>query len=94
MAFTNRLIDSNTFSIVTKLDILEEMLPVGLSIQSLQMKNNKRSEVVLKIHAHSFPKLVDLYRQLNRFDMKIKNESEVDGAYQANLTVEIPDESD
>ena len=92
VAFTNRIIDSDTFSIVAKLDILEDMLPVGLSIQSLQIKNNKRSEVVLKIHSHSFPKLVKLYEQLARFDLKIKNESEVDGTYQANLTVEIPDE--
>jgi hypothetical protein len=94
VAFANRLIDSKVFSIVSKLDILETIMPAGLSIQSLKIKNSGRSELGLKIQARSFPKLVELYRHLQQYNLNIKNESEAAGLYQANLTVEIPDEMD
>ena len=94
VTFANRLIDLKAFSIISRLDILEKIMPAGLSIQSLKIKNSRRSELELKIQARSFPKLVEMYRHLRQYNLEIKNESEADGLYQANLTVEIRGEVD
>jgi len=90
--FCNRLIELKTYSVIRKLDRLEEVFPEGLRLQSISMKNHRQGGVELKIAAASFPRLVDLYRQLAHYDLNIKSESEENGVYVASLTVEMDDE--
>ena len=90
--FANTLVDKKMFSMVERLDLLESVLPVGVSLNRLNLGNDKKSRITIAVIAQTFPKLVEAYKSFARYNLSVKNEVEAEGNYRANMTIFMKNE--
>lgn len=89
---SNALISKKSFSFSTRLDKLEQLLPVGTFISTLTIKNNPKSVLNINVVSRSFSNLVEVYKKFAPYNLVITRESIADGSYKANLNVNLSDE--
>ncbi len=92
VVFSNLLISKKSFSFLNKLNVLEDLLPEGVSINEINISNDSKSIVQMTIVAHPFSKSIDVFKRFSMYNLNIKDEKEIDGTYRANLTLKIKDE--
>lgn len=92
--FANTLVEKKTFSLVERLDILENSLPAGVNLQRLTLGSGNKSHIQITVIAQTFSKLVEAYKSFARYNLNVKNEVEAEGSYRANMTIFIENEKD
>jgi Tfp pilus assembly protein PilN len=91
--FANALIDQKKFSMVKKLNLLEDLIPDGVFLNNLSMVNAPKAGIQIGCLSGSFKKLMVLYKNLSGYGLSIKKESVLkDGMVHADLAVKIRDE--
>ncbi len=92
VVFSNLLISKKSFSFLNKLNVLEDLLPEGVSINEINISNDSKSIVQMTIVAHPFSKSIDVFKRFSMYNLNIRDEKEIDRTYRANLTLKIKDE--
>ncbi len=83
----NSLIVNKSFNTVGKLDIIEELLPVGVYIKSISIAAENKSKVQISLVSDAYPRLFEAYKNFSKYDAAILNESVKAGIYNAAITV-------
>jgi hypothetical protein len=95
ISFANALIDQKKFSMVEKLNLLEDLIPEGVFLNNLSMANAPKAGIQIGCLSGSFKKLMVLYKNLSGYGLSIKKESVLkDGMVRADLAVKIKNEKD
>ncbi len=92
--FANFLVEMKAFSMIERLNLLEDALPAGANLSRLSLGNEKKSKITITVMAQTFPKLVETYKNFARYNLNVKNEIEAEGMYRANMTIFINNEKD
>jgi hypothetical protein len=86
--FANLLIQEKNFSYITTLDRLESLLPAGVFIEEIAMKNGHDRPINFTLKADSYDTLLKTYGKISqRFDLTINKEFESAGLFTARLKV-------
>ncbi len=87
--FSNSLISRKAFSLIERLNVIEDLLPFGVYIKDISMKVEPRGNVQLTIVANSYASLFQVYKRFSKFDPAIRNEIESEGIYQARISLNL-----
>ena len=93
--FSNSLINWKSFSLIEKLNILENLIPAGVFVNNLGAVNGPESVLQVGFISSSFKNLMILYKQFSKYNIVIKKETVLpSGMYSADLMMKIADEKD
>ncbi len=90
---SNSMIGGKRFSMLSIFNILEEQIPDGVFLNSVSIKNDSKSGIQLDFVSGSFKRLMDLYRNLARFNLTIIKESVTPkGLAKSSVVIKIENE--
>jgi hypothetical protein len=87
--FCNALINSKTFNVIGKLNVLEEMLPGGVYLKNIILRADAAAKFDVTVVADSYPNLFEVYKNFSKYDPVILNEKEEDGIFEARMNLNI-----
>jgi len=87
--FANTLISRKVFDLQGKLNVLEEILPLGVYIKDLFIKVQPGSSVQVTVVADSYESLFETYKRFSPFDPAIKSENESEGIFHARISLNM-----
>lgn len=86
--YANLLIQEKNFSYIETLDQLESLLPAGVFIEEITLKNGRDKPIHFTLKADSYDTLLKTYGKISqRFDLTISKEFESVGLFTARLKV-------
>ena len=86
--FANSLVSQKTYSYIKILDLLETLLPAGVFIEDISLKNGQDTPVNFTLKADSYDILLRTYGKIShKFDLTITKEIESGGLFTARLRV-------
>lgn len=90
---SNSLIGGKKFSMLSIFNILEEQIPDRVFLNSASIQNDSKSGIQLDFVSGSFKRLMDLYRNLARFNLAIIKESVTPkGLAKSSVVIKIENE--
>lgn len=89
LAFANTLINGKHFSVIDRLDILEESLPEGVFVTFLVLDITKPSQIQLHIASHTLPKLIETYKVFEKYNKLVNKEAEDEGLLTAEILLTV-----
>ncbi|MBN2346018.1 MAG: hypothetical protein JXO51_06475 [Candidatus Aminicenantes bacterium] len=92
LARTNYLIERKAFSVVARLDFLEEALGPGVEVRHLLLENEAAGRVSMTLSSRSLKELFALYRKLAPYGLVIVNDTQSGDEYQVRLSFRIHDD--
>ncbi len=87
--FTNTLVSKKAASVISTLDIIEELLPVGVYIRDISMRVEGKAGLTMTLISNSYPNLFEVYKNLSKYDPTILNESVKNGIYNSKINLRI-----
>lgn len=87
--FCNDIIKRKLFPYLEKLGVLEDILPAGVSIDSIKLSVSAGSTIQFSITAVSSAKLLEAYKTFLKHNLIIKRESISGGLFRASLQVTL-----
>ena len=84
----NLLIQEKSYSYTKTLDLLETLLPTGVFIEEISLRNGQSKPIGFTLRADSYDILLRTYGKISqKFDLTITKESESGGLFTARLRV-------
>lgn len=87
--FSNSLIANKTVNIIGKLDLIEELLPVGVYINSVLLRADAGSRIIVTVVADSFNNLFEVYKNFSKYDPIIEKETVDEGIHSSKINLKL-----
>lgn len=88
ISFANSSINSHIFPYINRLETIEELLPGGVFVTHIVIKEGSPS-VVFQVVALSSDKMMETYKAFSKYSLVISSEVQKDGSFNASLEIKL-----
>ncbi len=88
ISFANSAINAHIFPYMNRLETIEELLPGGVFITRIVIKEGTPS-VVFQVIAISSDKMMETYKAFSKYNLVISSEVQKDGLFNASLEIKF-----